>query len=95
MTTVKQLPAPGLEVTSMRPPCIGHCDEQLEELQKPRTIVFGQDLTRVHDTIVNALQSPTGSSILGLISKYRYLLVAFVILLLLALHRVRQKRQAD
>jgi hypothetical protein len=74
---------------------IGHCDQQLEELQKPRTIVLGLDLTRVHDTIVNALQSPTGSSILGLISKYRYLLVAFVILLLLALHRVRQKRQAD
>ena len=74
---------------------IGHCERQLDELQKPRTILLGVDLTRIRDTIVDGLQSPGVYSALGWISKHTYVLVAFVVVLLLALFRARKSRSAD
>jgi len=73
---------------------IGHCNQQLDELQKPRTVFLGLDLTQAHDTVANWLQSKTGSSILGLISRYSYLFVALTLLLLIVLVGVRSRRHA-
>jgi hypothetical protein len=72
---------------------IGHCNQQLDELLKPRTIVLGLDLTRIHDAITNALDTPVGASIAGFVLKYRYIWVAFVIGLLVVLQRMRKTRQ--
>jgi hypothetical protein len=71
---------------------IGHCNTELAELQKPRTVVLGFDLTRIRDTITGWLQSPGGTSVLGLISKYSYVLIGLTVVLLIALIRVRSRR---
>jgi hypothetical protein len=72
---------------------IGHCNQQLDELLKPRTIVLGLDFTRIHDAIANALDTPVGVSIADFVLKYRYIWVGFVIVLLVVLQRMRKTRQ--
>ncbi len=72
---------------------IGHCNQQLDELLKPRTIILGLDFTRIHDAIANVLDTPAGASIADFGLKYRYIWIAFVIVLLVVLQRMRKTRQ--
>lgn len=72
---------------------IGHCDQQLFDLLKPRTIIFGLDLTPVRDVLVSALLSPRGGAILGSLAACRYILVASVFVLLMAIYGAHKRGQ--